>query len=107
MKNKEEVLAHLFNAYRELSYAEEELVDYDGDEYLDEVVVNGKGEVISAILKVKGRVIDEWMTIDGYNAIVMDDDVWESYKKGACLCFAKCSSECLCGSWDLEDDFYD
>jgi hypothetical protein len=106
MKNKETVLTHLFNAYRELSYAEEELVQEDC-ESLDEIIVNGKEEVIAAVLKIKGRVYENWMTIDNYNAMVMDDDFWESYKKGACLCFAKCDSECLCGAWDLEDDFYE
>ena len=103
MKNKEEVLTHLFNAYHELGYAEEELDDV----CLEPIVKRAKDETSDAILMIKGRFYENWMTIDTYNAMVMDDDVWESYKKGACLCFAKCSSECLCGAWDLEDDFYE
>lgn len=106
MKNKEEVLTHLFNAYSELGFAEEVLCHND-DECLDEIIQRAKDKTSDIILMIKGRSYENWMTIDTYNAMVMDDDVWESYKKGACLCFAKSSSECLCGSWDLEDDFYD
>lgn len=106
MKNKEEVLAHLFNAYSELSFAEEELCDND-DECLYETIENIKEQTVMAILSAKGRVLENWMTIHNYVAITLEDEDWEHYKKGACLCFAKSSSECLCGAWDLEDDFYE
>lgn len=106
MKNKEEVLTHLFNAYRELSYVEEELCD-DDDEFLDENIQRAKGETSDAILRIKGRFYENWMTIPRYTAMTLEDKDWESYKKGACLCFARCSSECLCGAWDLEDAFYE
>lgn len=106
MKNKEEALTHLFNAYHELGYAEEELCDNDY-EALDEYITNAKNQIVMGILSAKGRVLENWMTIHNYAAITLEDEDWEHYKKGGCLCFAKCSSECLCGSWDLEDEFYE
>lgn len=105
MSNKEEILTHLFNAYYELNFAEQELCG--NNEYLEEIVSTAKDKTSDAILMIKRRLYEDWMTIHNYTAITLEDKDWESYKKGACLCFAKCPSECLCGAWDLEDDFYD
>ena len=58
MKNKEEVLTHLFNAYHELVFAEEELCHND-DECLDEIIQRAKDKTSDAILMIKALRIKE------------------------------------------------
>ena len=51
---------------------------------------------------VSRRVKTGWMAFSQDEINGLDDDSWDHYKKGGCLCAAHSDSECICGSWNNE-----
>ena len=45
------------------------------------------------------RIKQQWMSLEQDEIDSMEEDDWEHYSNGGCVCFARCSADCICGSW--------
>ena len=66
----------------------------------------GYDEILDKVFKAReahNREIEPWMELTKREIIDLDDDNWEHYKKGGCLCSAHGDCECICGSWRKKD----
>jgi len=45
-----------------------------------------------------------WMDLTQEQVDRLDEENWEHYKKGGCLCSAWCDCECICGAWREDKD---
>jgi len=70
---------------------------------LDEINYNEILDKIYAEKERHYRKIEPWMEFTRSEIINLDDDNWEHYKKGGCLCSAHGDCECICGSWRKKD----
>ena len=78
-------------AYKVLGrLTEKHLDEINYDEILDEVYDARKRH---------NRKIESWMELTEDEIIHLDDDSWEHYEKGGCLCSAHGDNECVCGAW--------
>ena len=49
------------------------------------------------------RKKENWMKLSTAEINDLEQEVFNNYKKGACLCHAFCWCECCCGAWDIEE----
>jgi hypothetical protein len=48
------------------------------------------------------RKPEPWMESPQFIIDGLDEEDWQHYKAGKCICEARSVNECLCGAWELE-----
>lgn len=45
------------------------------------------------------RTKEPWMQLSQGLVDTLDEDVWQQYRAGQCLCAGHSEDECICGAW--------
>ena len=74
------------------------------EKQLDEIGYDKILDNVHKARKAHGREIKSWMRLSKREIIDLDDENWQHYKNGGCLCSAYCDCECVCGAWDNHEN---
>lgn len=64
-----------------------------------DAIANRTAETDIKVTPINKRKVESWMGLTIAEIDNLDEDNWEHYKNGGCLCDAYSKGDCVCGAW--------